>query len=309
MKNLELNNLLNMKEKLKQKLESMIYGTVEIRESDNKKYIYVHFRDNGRLRTKYAGEYTDELYNLISNNNLEVKEVKKEIRKIDRILKKENFNYSGLSEKVKLNIDLAKRNLVDTIYNQAILEGIATTFADTENIIEGGKVNGMTPTDIMKIVNLKRAWEFILNESVILSPEKFDLLSEINKITIEGFYYNAGKIRNVPVKIGGSSYVPPMPVMSIIKEDLEYITNKKLSVIDRAIEYLLYVMKSQIFIDGNKRTAVIFANHYLIKKGKGIICIPSELTEEYKKLLISYYEGHDINNIKEFLKNKCYIEL
>lgn len=309
MKNLELNNLLNMKEKLKQKLESMIYGTVEIRESDNKKYIYVHFRDNGRLRTKYAGEYTDELYNLILNNNLEVKEIKKEIRKIDRILKKENFNYSDLSKKVKLNIDLAKRNLVDTIYNQAILEGIVTTFADTENIIEGAKVNGMTPTDIMKIVNLKRAWEFILNESVILSPENFDLLSEINKITIEGFYYNAGKIRNVPVKIGGSSYVPPMPVMSIIKKDLEYITNKKLSVIDRAIEYLLYVMKSQIFIDGNKRTAVIFANHYLIKKGKGIICIPSELTEEYKKLLISYYEGHDINNIKEFLKNKCYIEL
>ena len=105
------------------------------------------------------------------------------------------------------------------------------------------------------------------------------------------------------------SYVSPMPVMNIIKENLEYITNKKLSVIDRAIEYLLYVMKSQIFIDGNKRTAVIFANHYLIKKGKGIICIPSELTEEYKKLLISYYEGHDINNIKEFLKNKCYIEL
>ena len=45
--------------------------------------------------------------------------------------------------------------LVDTIYKQAILEGVATTFADTESIIEGGKVNNMTSEDVMKIVNMK----------------------------------------------------------------------------------------------------------------------------------------------------------
>ena len=76
-----------------------------------------------------------------------------------------------------------------------------------------------------------------------------------------------------------------------------------------AIEILLYVMKSQMFIDGNKRTAVIFANHYLISKGLGLIVIPAELTEKYKELLISYYEGKDKNEIKEFLKTLCYIKI
>ena len=52
-------------------------------------------------------------------------------------------------------------------------------------------------------------------------------------------------------------------------------------------------MKKQVFIDGNKRTAVIFSNHYLISKGKGIIAIPAELTEEFKDLLIPYYEEKD----------------
>ena len=33
------------------------------------------------------------------------------------------------------------------IYIKAILEGVATTFADTENIIEGGKGNNMTTED------------------------------------------------------------------------------------------------------------------------------------------------------------------
>ena len=66
---------------------------------------------------------------------------------------------------VKLNIDFAKRNLVNTIYDQAILEGVTATFVETENIINGGKVNNMTSDDIMKIVNLKHAWEFILDEN------------------------------------------------------------------------------------------------------------------------------------------------
>ena len=81
-----------------------------------------------------------------------------------------------LSEKVEQNIDFAKRHLVDTIYKQAILEGVATTFADTESIIEGGKINNMSSEDVLKIVNLKHAWEFILNKNVILSDTNFALL-------------------------------------------------------------------------------------------------------------------------------------
>ena len=76
--------------------------------------------------------------------------------------------------------------------------------------------------------------------------------------------------------------------------------------IDKAIELLLYTMKKQVFIDGNKRTSVIFSNHYLISKGKGIISIPVEITDEFKNLLISYYEGKNEKNIKKFIKEKCY---
>ena len=53
----------------------------------------------------------------------------------------------------------------------------------------------MTSDDVLKIVNLKHAWEFILNKNIIQSPTNFDLLCEINKFVQEGFYYSAGKIR------------------------------------------------------------------------------------------------------------------
>lgn len=214
-----------------------------------------------------------------------------------------------LTEKIKINIDFAKRHLVDTIYKQAILEGVATTFADTQSIIEGGKINNMTAEDVLKIVNLKHAWEFILSENVILSKTNFTLLCEINRLVEEGFYYTAGKIRSTPVTIGGTKWTPPLPIESVIKENLDEIFNKEIDVIDIAIELLLYVMKAQTFIDGNKRTAIIFINHYLISKAKGIIVIPVELTEEFKELLISYYEGKDEEKIKKFIKEKCYMSI
>ncbi len=306
---MEIMDLLQNKQILEHKLETLIYGSVEIRERENKKYIYVHYRENGIALTKYVGEYSEELYNLILNNNIEAKTIKKELREISKKLKELNYKEAELNPKVEINIDFAKRHLVDTIYKQAILEGVATTFADTESIIEGGKVNNMTSEDIMKIVNLKHAWEFILNKNVILSETNFGLLCQINKFVEEGFYYSAGKIRSVPVTIGGTNWAPSLPIESIIKEELEDILKKDINDVDKAIELLLYVMKKQIFIDGNKRTAIIFINHYLISKGKGIIVIPAELTEEFKKILIQYYEGKDEKKIKEFIKEKCYMSI
>ena len=305
----EIINLLQSKQTLEHELQSLAYGSVEIRENDSNKYIYVHYREDGILLTKYVGEYSDNLYNLILNNSIKAKELKKEIKKIEKQFKKLNYIDEELSPQVEINIDFAKRHLVDTIYKQAILEGVATTFADTESIIEGGKINNMSSEDVLKIVNLKHAWEFILNKNVILSDTNFPLLCEINKFVQEGFYYSAGKIRTVPVSIGGTKWTPELPIESIIKEELDDIFNKKISDIDKAIEILLYIMKKQIFIDGNKRTSIIFANHYLISKGKGIIVIPAELTDEYKDLLINYYEGKDKTKIKKFLKEKCFMKI
>ena len=306
---IEIINLLQSKQVLENQLQVLAYGSVEIRENNSNKYIYVHYREDGVALTKYVGEYSEELYNLVLNNSIKAKELKKQIREINKKLKQYNFIEEEISPNVEQNIDFAKRHLVDTIYKQAILEGVATTFADTESIIEGGKVNNMSSEDILKIVNLKHSWEFILNKNVILSDTNFALLCQINKMVEEGFYYTAGKIRNVPVSIGGTTWTPDLPIESVVKEELEEIFNKQIDDIEKTIELLLYTMKKQIFIDGNKRTSVIYANHYLISRGKGIIVIPAELTEEFKNLLIPYYEGKDEIKIKTFIKEKCYMSI
>ncbi len=302
-------DLLNQKKSKEYEIENLIYGSIEIRQKDNKKYIYIHTRNEGIQSSKYIGEYNDELYNLIVNNNIKAKDIKKEIRKINKQLKELNYVDEDLSPEVAKNLDFAKKHLADTIYKQAILEGVATTLSDTQNIIEGGKVNNMSPEDILKIINLKHAWEFILNKNVIQSPSDYSLLCMINKLVEEGFYYNAGLLRNVPVKIGGTTWSPEIPIESDVKDNIQNIINNNDNIIDTAVNLLLYVVKKQMFIDGNKRTSIIFVNHYLISRGKGLIVIPADKIEEYKKLLVEYYENNDSKKIKNFIKKECYLKI
>ena len=76
--------------------------------------------------------------------------------------------------------------------------------------------------------------------------------------------------------------------------------------IDVAINLCLYVMKTQVFIDGNKRAAVIFANHYMISKGAGLLVIPESEVKEFKRLLVKYYEDDIKDEISSFLRDRCW---
>jgi len=300
--------LINEKKHLEEQLSSLVYGAPEIRIRGDKKYIYVNYRENGRKISSYVGEYNDFLYNTILSNTVTAKKLKKSIAELNRKISQFDLNANGLSNRSKLAIDFARKNLVNSIQGQAVLEGIATTAIETEEIIAGLKIQGISDEDARKILNLKHAWDFILNEYVVQESSNFGILSQINKLVEEGFYYNAGKIRTVPVKIGGTDWHPEIPLESSIKEEIDDILNSHRSNAEIGIELLLYIMRKQIFIDGNKRTAVIFANHFLISTGTGVIFIDPNTTNEYKQLLIEYYETNKKDKITDFLK-RAIIEL
>jgi Fic family protein len=296
--------LQNQKRNLEKKLDNLIWGAVEIREVKGGRYIYIHKRVAGIKRSFYVGEYSDEINNQLLKNNMDAKEMKRQIKAISEKLRKQGYVETELSNKVRTNIDFAKRNMIDTIYKQAVLEGVAVTFLDTETIIEGGKINNVSADDIQKINNLKHAWQLILDEGVVTSPSDLNLLCLVNKLVEEGFYYNAGSLRSVPVSIGGTKWKSELPIESLVKESLSDILSLE-DVYTKAITALLFVTKKQLFIDGNKRTAVIFANHILISAGAGLMVIPEEAAPEYKQLLISYYETDDKERISRFLYEKC----
>ena len=305
-----IQDLLRTKAEYQARLNLIPYeGTIDIKENSGKKYLYIRKREAGKIKSTYVGLYSDELHALLLRGVKEAREIKKQIRSIEKKLAALGYSNEELMPDVVMNMDFVRANMKSIIYDQAVLEGVATTFPNTEQIIDNGKVMGVSAEDVQKILNLKHAWEFVLDKDVILSPTSYYVCQYIARLVNEGFYREGGRIRGVPVKIGGSSYIPPIPIEYEVKENIEQIINSDAPALDIAIELALFVMKTQIFNDGNKRTAIIFANHYLISHGAGLMVVPESLVPKFKQLLVQYYEDIDIQAIKEFLKSKCYSKL
>ena len=303
----EIQSLLQLRADLTSRLNLMSYdGTPEIKEINGQKYLYVRKRIGSKVTSKYVDVYSDNLYEILLRNARESKELRREIRHIEKDLVKLGYQEQLLNQRVVLNLDFARINIKSLIYDQAVLEGVATSFPQTEEIIENGKVSGVTASDIQKILNLKHAWEFILDKDVINFESNFQILSHIGKMINEGFYVDGGRIRSVPVTIGGCSYIPPIPMETVVIESINQVVNGDISNIHKAIQLCLYTMKTQVFKDGNKRSAIIFANHFLISKGEGILVVPEKQVGEFKRLLVKYYEGTDDTEIVDFLLTKCW---
>lgn len=303
----EIQELLQQRADIQARINLMPYdGNPEIKEQSGSKYLYMRKRVAGKLTSTYVDVYTDDLYQLLLRNAKEMKELNKVIRRINKELTSLGYEDKELPTRVIQNLDFARANMKSNIYDQAVLEGVATSFPQTEDIIENGQVNGVSAIDVQKILNLKHAWEFILDRDVLQSESNYHMLCHIAKLVNEGFFYDGGRIRGIPVTIGGTSYIPPLPIESVVIERIDEIREQKKEPIDIAIELCLYCMKTQVFKDGNKRAAVIFANHYLIAQGQGFIVIPEKDVPAFKKLLVAYYEGASIELIGDFMKEKCW---
>ncbi|MCI8977185.1 cell filamentation protein Fic [bacterium 1xD8-48] len=198
-------------------------------------------------------------------------------------------------------IEMAKRLLVDSIWKSANLEGLGTTFPKTEAILANAPTTTKTE-EVLFVINMKRAWQFLLDN--LAYNNCIMLLREFDKIVGELLFSYAGEIRTIPVQIGGTSWEPEMPHTGIIMDSLkeiELIEDVEL----RALKYFCYIARTQMFIDGNKRVAQLMANKVLIENNIGIFQISMEKMEEFKGMLIEFYEtGNDIRMIA-FMKEYC----
>lgn len=198
-------------------------------------------------------------------------------------------------------IEMAKRLLIDSIWKSANLEGLGTTFPKTEAIL----ANAPTETkseEVLFIVNMKRAWQFLLNN--LDTPNDIMLLREYNRLVGELLFRNNGEIRTFPVQIGGTSWEPELPNSAAIMESLQEL-NKIKNVELKALKFFCFVARTQMFIDGNKRVAQLITNKVLIENEVGIFQIPIEKLEQFKTLLIRFYETADDADIIAFMQEFC----
>lgn len=198
-------------------------------------------------------------------------------------------------------IEMAKRLVVDSIWKSANLEGLGTTFPQTEMILNNLPVE-TSREEVLFVVNMKRAWQFLLDN--LEYRNCLMLLREFNKVVGDNLIYGAGEIRTLEVSIGGASWKPEIPDQADIYNKInaiEGIENPEL----KALKYFCFVARTQMFIDGNKRVAQLIANKVLIENGVGIFQVPIDAIESFTLLLISYYETGDDTDIIRFMQDYC----
>lgn len=202
------------------------------------------------------------------------------------------------------NIFLAKRSIIDSIYSNAKIEGLNITFPETEALYAGVNVSRLSIDEIDTIRNLKRAWQFLINHV----EDEFDLkfICKVNEEVARDESLGWGKLRTGKVSIGGTEYIPEVPKEEQVLKEIDRILKIE-CITERAIEYMLYGMRNQLFWDGNKRTSIICANKIMIENGKGLILIKDKNLETFSNLLWEFYTSGNREKIKKFIFENCIV--
>jgi DNA-binding Xre family transcriptional regulator len=214
-----------------------------------------------------------------------------------------------LPDKFSMNrnqeLTLVRKDLSRQIYCECKVEGLKLTLGDTENILNGIEVNSLKASDVQTVLNLKHTWDFVLQNLDI--EMDINYVRKINQEVGAGHLIEgAGSLRTSGVTIGGTEWVPGLPDYDSFARTVHEIANvSSLSDTDKALTLMLYICRTQPFIDGNKRSATIAANKILIEKNKGLIAVPDNLVTEFKTHLVKFYETNDMTKAKDFLYHNC----
>lgn len=196
---------------------------------------------------------------------------------------------------------MAKRLRFSSIRDSANLEGLEITFSKVEFIIKNRRIK-TTSEEVLFVLNMYRAWNFMLAN--VECQNSLAVLKEFNKLVGEMMFDGNGSIRSVPIKINDTLWEPPIPKDNEIWSNicnLNAIEDPEL----KALKYFCYIVRAQMFIDGNERVAQLMVNKILIENGIGIFQINVEDLKDFKPLLISFYESGDDTEIINFMQKNC----
>ena len=197
------------------------------------------------------------------------------------------------------NIFLAKKIFTELVFNTAYIEGCNVTFPQTQTIIDGAVVSGISVDDIQTVLNLRDGWKFII--SSVDEPLTLEYICRVNEYVSRNESLEWGILRRGAVGVG--EFIPTIPVKEDVIKEIDRI-NEINQPIDRALEYFAYACKQQLFWDGNKRTSTMIASKILIENGEGVLTIGKDNAEEFNNTLNNWYLKNELQPLKDCL-NKC----
>jgi Fic/DOC family len=162
------------------------------------------------------------------------------------------------------------RLLIDLSWNSSRLEGNTYSLLETQRLIVfGQRVEGKNSLEAQMILNHKEAIEFLVESAEQVGLNRFTLLN-LHAILSNNLLPDpeaSGRLRFIPVNIGGSVYIP-LAIPQLVEECFNQILNTASAIEDpfeQAFFMMVHLPYLQPFEDVNKRVSRLSANIPLIR--------------------------------------------
>ena len=162
------------------------------------------------------------------------------------------------------------RLLIDLSWNSSRLEGNTYSLLETERLLELGEAaEGKDAWEAQMILNHKAAIELLVDQADEIGFNRYTILN-LHTLLADNLLADPqaiGRLRRIPVGIGGTVY-HPLEVPQLIEECFEQILDTAAAVTDpfeQAFFALVHLAYLQGFEDVNKRVSRLAANVPLIR--------------------------------------------
>lgn len=198
----------------------------------------------------------------------------------------------------------AKRDIAQIVTDVVNLEDINYTVPEVQTLLDGITVGGHKIQDELITLNQIDAWKFLFHS---LEQNKFVLTKEfvcqLHSRVAREEALSWGTFRQGNVTISGTTYMPPSHELLDDKwTQLLLQTEKYADIYDKAIFLFAEMARDQFFYDGNKRTARMMMSGILLNEGYPMINVSAKRKTEFNSVMIDYYNSHNLDPVKHFLK-------
>ncbi|MBI3481073.1 MAG: Fic family protein [Nitrosomonadales bacterium] len=200
--------------------------------------------------------------------------------------------------------DILNRLLIDLSWASSMLEGNTYSRLDTERLIEFGQAaEGKNALETQMILNHKSAIEYLVHdtEHASVTPETIIALHAFLSDGLMPDPLTCGRIRNRPVEIGGSVYLPIAMPQRL--EELFVIVLGMAAEIQDPFEQSFFLMVHlpylQPFEDVNKRVSRLAANIPLIQHNLCPLSFIDVPQQAYVDAVLGVYELNRVELLRD----------
>lgn len=207
---------------------------------------------------------------------------------------------------------LARKMLPEYVFDASKLENNPLTFPEVQTLMDGITVGGRKISDVQQVLNIRDAWNYILDLVAHHPRFQFDMdtFNAVHALIAREEALEWGTFRTGAVGIAGTTgyQCPPAENLHDIFTQ-ESSMNLSSNPIETAIRVFLWSVLNQFYWDGNKRTARLMVSGFLMSCGIGVFNIKARDIQEFNSKMLDFYNTKNADEIAAFLNEKCIVTI